>query len=41
VSEATFREVEGQFNFEAVPPLVLRGRRETTLVYRLLDGNQK
>ena len=36
VSEATFKEVEGQFNFEAVPPLVLRGRRETTLVYRLM-----
>jgi len=39
VSEATFREVEGQFHFEAVPPLVLRGRRETTLVYRLMAGN--
>jgi adenylate cyclase len=41
VSEATYREVEGRFRFEAVPPLVLRGRRETTQVYRLLDGNQK
>jgi adenylate cyclase len=40
VSEATYREVEGQFRFEAVPPLVLRGRRETTLVYRLMAGNQ-
>lgn len=39
VSEATFREVEGQFHFEAVPPLILRGRRETTLVYRLMAGN--
>ena len=39
VSEATFREVEGQFRFEPVPPLVLRGRRETTLVYRLLAGD--
>lgn len=41
VSEATFREVEGQFRFEAVPPLVLRGRRETTLVYRLMAGDQE
>jgi adenylate cyclase len=40
VSEATFREVEGQFRFEAVPPLVLRGRQETTLVYRLIAGDQ-
>ena len=39
VGETTFQEVEGRFLFEAVPPLVLRGRRETTLVYRLLDGN--
>ncbi|RJR34768.1 MAG: hypothetical protein C4567_15315 [Deltaproteobacteria bacterium] len=39
VSEATYLEVKDGFRFEAVPPLVLRGRRETTLVYRLLDGN--
>ncbi|MBI4796216.1 MAG: hypothetical protein HY790_10360 [Deltaproteobacteria bacterium] len=41
ISEATYREVEGQFSFEAVPPLVLRGRRETTLVYRLMAGDQE
>lgn len=41
VSEATFKEVEGQFHFEAVPPLVLRGRRETSLVYRLMAVDQE
>jgi adenylate cyclase len=41
VSEATYREVAGEFRFEAVPPLVLRGRRETTLVYRLMPGDQE
>jgi len=41
VSEATFREVEGQFGFQAMPPLVLRGRRETSMVYRLMAAEQE
>jgi adenylate cyclase len=41
VSEATFRELEGQYRFQAVPPLVLRGRREATLVYRLIAEDQE
>jgi adenylate cyclase len=41
VSEATFREVEGQFSFQAVPPVVLRGRRESTTVYRLMAAEQE
>jgi adenylate cyclase len=41
VSEATFKEVEGRFRFESVPPLVLRGRRETTKVYRLMAEDEK
>lgn len=40
VSEATFREVEGQFRFQAEPPVVLRGRKESTAVYRLMAGEQ-
>lgn len=35
VSAATFREVAGQFPFQGVPPVVLRGRREPTAVYLL------
>jgi adenylate cyclase len=41
VSEATFREVEGQFRFQAVPPVVLRGRRKPTTLYRLMSGEQE
>jgi adenylate cyclase len=41
VSEATFLEVEGKFNFQALPPVVLRGRREATRVYRLEAGDQE
>ena len=41
VSEATFREVEGQFRFQAEPPVVLRGRRESTAVYRLMAAEQE
>jgi adenylate cyclase len=41
VSEATFREVEGQFNFQALAPVVLRGRREPTRVYSLTAGDQQ
>ncbi|MFZ5453829.1 MAG: adenylate/guanylate cyclase domain-containing protein [Thermodesulfobacteriota bacterium] len=40
-SEATFREVGGQFNFQALPPVVLRGRQEPTAVYRLMAGAQE
>ena len=36
VSEATYRQVEGQFRFQALEPVVLRGRQEPTLLYRLL-----
>ena len=35
VSEATFREVEGQFQFTPLEPVVLRGRQEPTAIYRL------
>jgi len=41
VSEATFREVEGQFSFQAVPPVRLRGRKENTAVYRLTAKEQE
>ncbi|MEW6657627.1 MAG: adenylate/guanylate cyclase domain-containing protein [Thermodesulfobacteriota bacterium] len=41
VSEATFREVEGQFSFQTVPPVRLRGRKETTAVYRLTAKEQE
>ena len=41
VSEATFREVEGQFRFQAVPPVRLRGRKESTSLYRLMAGEQE
>ena len=41
VSEATYREVDGKLGFQALPPVVLRGRREPTMVYRLLAGDQK
>ena len=40
VSEATFREVEGQYNFSPAPPQVLRGRRESTAVFRLTAPSQ-
>jgi len=40
VSEATYREVAGQFRFQPVPPVVLRGRRDPTAVYRLLAEDQ-
>jgi adenylate cyclase len=36
VSEATYLEVAEQFRFQAVPTVVLRGRRDPTQVYRLL-----
>jgi adenylate cyclase len=40
VSEATYLEVSGQFRFQPVPPVVLRGRRDPTAVYRLLAEDQ-
>jgi len=40
VSEATYREAAGQFRFQPVPPVVLRGRRDPTAVYRLLAEDQ-
>jgi len=36
VSEATYRQVEGQFRFQALKPVVLRGRQEPTPLYHLL-----
>jgi adenylate cyclase len=36
VSEATYRQVEGQFRFKPLMPVVLRGRQEPTPLYRLL-----
>jgi adenylate cyclase len=36
VSDATYRLVEGQFRFQALEPVVLRGRQEPTPLYRLL-----
>ncbi len=36
VSEATYRQVEGQFQFEELTPVVLRGRQEPTPIYRLM-----
>jgi adenylate cyclase len=41
VSETTFREVEGQLGFQAIPPQVLRGRKGTSIVYRLMAGEQE
>lgn len=41
VSEATYGEVGGKFRFQALPPVVLRGRREPTAVYRLMAGDQE
>ena len=38
VSEATYNEVDGKLGFQALPPVVLRGRREPTVVYRLMAG---
>lgn len=35
VSEATYRQVEGQFQLEPLEPVVLRGRQEPTPIYRL------
>jgi len=35
VSEATYRQVEGKFEFIPEPPMVLRGRQEPTPIYRL------
>ncbi len=40
VSEATCREVEGQYNFFPAPPQVLRGRRESTAVFQLAALSQ-
>jgi class 3 adenylate cyclase len=40
VSDATRREVEGQFHFSPAPPQVLRGRRESTAVFRLAAPSQ-
>jgi adenylate cyclase len=37
LTEATFREVEGLYRFQTLPPVVLRGRREPTAVYQLLS----
>jgi len=41
VSAATFEEVEEEFNFERVPPVVLRGRREASQVYRLMAEDKE
>jgi len=41
VSESTFREVEGQFRFQALLPVVLRGRREPTAIYQLMAEAQE
>ncbi len=35
ISEATFRELEGQFETRPEPAVVLRGRKESTGIYRL------
>lgn len=35
VSQATYRQVEGQFQFIPLKPVVLRGRQEPTPIYRL------
>jgi adenylate cyclase len=36
ISETTYREVEGKFNVIPERPLILRGRKEPTGIYRLL-----
>lgn len=36
ISESTFREVEGKFPTQAAPAVVLRGRQEPTISYRVL-----
>jgi adenylate cyclase len=36
VSEATYRQVEGDYRLEPLKPLILRGRKERTGIYRLL-----
>lgn len=41
VSEATYGEVDDKFSFQALPPVVLRGRQEPTVVYRLMAGVQE
>ena len=35
VSEATFREAKGEFQFISLEPVLLRGRKEPTAIYRL------
>jgi adenylate cyclase len=35
ISEATYRELEGQIEAIAAPPTVLRGRKEPTPIFRL------
>jgi adenylate cyclase len=35
VSETTYRQVEGEFQFFPLEPVVLRGRQEPTPIYRL------
>ncbi len=35
VSQATYQQVEGQFQFTPLAPVVLRGRQEPTPIYRL------
>ncbi len=35
ISESTFQALEKEFNTTPEPPVVLRGRRESTLIYRL------
>jgi adenylate cyclase len=37
ISEATFRELAGQFGATPEPAVVLRGRKEPTTTYRLSD----
>ncbi len=37
ISEATFQELEGKFNLVPEKAAVLRGRKETTTIYRLLS----
>ena len=35
LSEATYRELTGEFNLGPETPVVLRGRKEPTVIYRL------
>jgi adenylate cyclase len=41
VSAATFQETAGDFPFQALAPQVLRGRQESTAIYRLVAEDQE